>query len=356
MSTTYIVVVRHPITGTGCPVAYMLTEDHSMNRPTEHAAITRVYSEATIQWCLLHVSRAWMGKIRELVKLELSASNSQTHKTMITDLKAMMWEKEQETFLMKIVSFNMKFSQHTAFLTYMERTCLNCKKSVHWSAAFQPFTNMETNNYIESWHNQLNTTYLGRKKNRRVDRLIYILVNDVEPDYISNVGRISLKIGRMGPQERRRRRKREIAAESINEAIIDMMIEETDDVEFANGKMKFCSRADFKWNVIACKHMYLFKRKYNNIAVFQVSLYHSALLPARPVEDQASETNASATNVNPVLNIVNNLQATLNSFKHNRTQLTDEQLQQLAENAANINRTLQDSMSSGSSCCIKCTT
>ncbi|KAI8335266.1 hypothetical protein EDC96DRAFT_355542 [Choanephora cucurbitarum] len=182
---------------------------------------------------------------------------------------------------------------------------------------------METNNYIESWHNQLKTTYLGRKKNRRVDKLIYILVNDVEPDYISNVGRISLNIGRMGPEERRRR-KREIAAESINEAIIDMMIEETDgntykvksfsdesfvyDVEVADGKMKSCSCADFKWNVIACKHMYLLKRKYNNIAVFQVSFDHSALLLARPVEEQASETNASATNVNRVLNILNNLQ------------------------------------------------
>ncbi|KAI8347196.1 hypothetical protein EDC96DRAFT_417182, partial [Choanephora cucurbitarum] len=70
-----------------------------------------------------------------------------------------------------------------------------------------------------------------------------------------------------------------IAADNINEAIISMIIEETEsntykvksfsddsfvyDVEVANGKMKPCSCADFKWNVIACKHMYLLKRKYN---------------------------------------------------------------------------------------------
>ena len=86
----HTIVVRHPSTGTGCPVAYMFTEDHSMAAAsvflsfvkndigvttlekitidvstTEHAPITAVYPEAAVQWCLSHVSDAWMGKIRE---------------------------------------------------------------------------------------------------------------------------------------------------------------------------------------------------------------------------------------------------------------------------------------------------
>ncbi|KAG2232120.1 hypothetical protein INT48_006797 [Thamnidium elegans] len=44
--------------------------------------------------------------------------------------------------------------------------------------------NMETNNFVESWHNQSKTTYLERKRNERADRLIFILVNDIEPDFI----------------------------------------------------------------------------------------------------------------------------------------------------------------------------
>ncbi|KAI8379935.1 hypothetical protein EDC96DRAFT_492358 [Choanephora cucurbitarum] len=69
----YTVVVRHPITGTECPVAYMSTKDHSMDPVasfflllkdvielitltkitidvslTEHAAITRIYPQATV--------------------------------------------------------------------------------------------------------------------------------------------------------------------------------------------------------------------------------------------------------------------------------------------------------------------
>ncbi|OAD78114.1 hypothetical protein PHYBLDRAFT_141980 [Phycomyces blakesleeanus NRRL 1555(-)] len=37
-----------------------------------------------------------------------------------------------------------------------------------------------TNNYIESWHNQLKTIYLNHIHIRRLDRLIFILTNDVE--------------------------------------------------------------------------------------------------------------------------------------------------------------------------------
>ena len=52
----------------------------------------------------------------------------------------------------------------------------------------------------------MKTVYLGRKKrNRRVDRLISVLVDDVKSDYIYNICRITLNVGRMDPEERRRR-------------------------------------------------------------------------------------------------------------------------------------------------------
>ncbi|EPB87318.1 hypothetical protein HMPREF1544_05843, partial [Mucor circinelloides 1006PhL] len=82
---------------------------------------------------------------------------------------------------------------------------------------------MEANNYVESWHNQLKTVYLHRKRDRRVNRLIYILVNDVEPNFIQNISRNTLSIDRMGPEEGRRR---ELNAEAINEAIISTMIDD----------------------------------------------------------------------------------------------------------------------------------
>lgn len=173
----YTIVVRHPLTGTGCPVAYMFTEDHSMapitvslsfikNKigllnikkntidvsATEHAAISAVYPEATIQWCLFHVARAWMGKIKELIKLESTAMSQQVHRQVIADMKKLMWEKDQQTFLLSLVLYNIKYGEYTSFIAYVDRHYLNREKFVHWSAVFQPqiFSNMETNNYIES--------------------------------------------------------------------------------------------------------------------------------------------------------------------------------------------------------------
>ncbi|KAI7846565.1 hypothetical protein BDC45DRAFT_404883, partial [Circinella umbellata] len=40
-----------------------------------------------------------------------------------------------------------------------------------------------TNNLIESWHSHLKTVYLGRSRNHRVDRIIYILAEKVELDF-----------------------------------------------------------------------------------------------------------------------------------------------------------------------------
>ena len=77
-----------------------------------------------------------------------------------------------------------------------------------WARAYQIqiFTNMETNNYIESWHNQLKTNYLQRKRNRRLDRLIFILVNDVHTNFMHNTARMAANIVRMSSETRETRK------------------------------------------------------------------------------------------------------------------------------------------------------
>lgn len=78
----YTVVVCHPVTVTGCPVAYCYTTDHSVTPIAEFLsflkdkgctrvlkitidvshvelnAITSIYPEVQVQWCLFHVTRA----------------------------------------------------------------------------------------------------------------------------------------------------------------------------------------------------------------------------------------------------------------------------------------------------------
>lgn len=314
----YTIVIRHPLTGTGCPVAFFFTKDHSMlpvrdflyflrftvgfntlkkitidMSSAELNAINTVYPGVVVQWCLFHVGRAWMSKIRELIKLGSSSLNAQAHKSVITVLKKLMWEKNKPAFINMLRSFIFDYQMYPEFMEYFKKKYLDNDAFTRWSSAFQPqiFTNMETNNYVESWHNQLKTTYLNRKRNRRVDRLVYILVNDVLPDYIQNINRMYLNIGRMSPEERRRR-VREMSAENVNEAILATRIFEASDlgddrqksgyrvtsfedeniyyeIVVEQEQMKSCDCDDFSFNRIVCKHMYLVKRLHRRILLFE---------------------------------------------------------------------------------------
>ncbi|ORE05066.1 hypothetical protein BCV72DRAFT_179148, partial [Rhizopus microsporus var. microsporus] len=77
------------------------------------------------------------------------------------------------------------------------------------------FTNMECSIYVESWYNQLKTSYLQRKKNRKLDRLTFILVDNVHTDFIHNTTRMAANIERMSSKTREAREKTN-AAEEIN--------------------------------------------------------------------------------------------------------------------------------------------
>ncbi|KAG1171745.1 hypothetical protein G6F70_006360 [Rhizopus microsporus] len=150
----------------------------------EHAASTGVFGSAvSIQRCLFHVSRAWVDQICKKVKLGNASAINAVHRRMIAALKSSMWE-----------------------------------------SSTQMFTDMETNNYIESWHNQLKMNYLQRKRNRRLDFLIFILVDDVHANFMHNTARMIATIGRMS-SETRKARKRMIAAEEINGLSLEDMVQ-----------------------------------------------------------------------------------------------------------------------------------
>lgn len=123
----YTIVVRHPVTGMGYPVAYLFTKDGSsaplirfllflrdtanIPAPTkitidvsniELDALTHVYPEAQIQWCCFHVSRAWVKKLRSTVKLGSTSESESLRRRMICDLKSLMWERSKPEFTQKL--------------------------------------------------------------------------------------------------------------------------------------------------------------------------------------------------------------------------------------------------------------
>lgn len=89
------------------------------------------------------------------------------------------------------------------FLSYFDRTWVANDRIQFWTVANQPsiHTDMETNSFVESWHNQLKSVYLDRRPNRRVDRLLYLLVHDVATDYQANIQRVAARLGKMGRME-----------------------------------------------------------------------------------------------------------------------------------------------------------
>ena len=170
---------------------------------------------------------------------------------------------------------------------YVKSYCLEHERFFKWAGAYeiQNLTNMETNNYIESCHSQLKTNYLQRKRNRRLDRLIFILLDDVHTDFMHNTARMVANIGRRS-SETRETRKRMIAAEDINEMSLEDMVEKVYideevcyivksfttevvyDISTEQGMMTACNCIDFQRNRRACKHMYLVYRFKKSFVVY----------------------------------------------------------------------------------------
>ncbi|CEG74033.1 hypothetical protein RMATCC62417_09306 [Rhizopus microsporus] len=271
----YTLVIRHAETGTGCPLYHLkhsaslcpekITIDMS---GVEENAIRNILPSVNIQWCLFHVLRAVSQQVRAKLVLESLSDSKKAHQAVISQLKEMMWENSRAEYTRKLSQFIQEFSIYPAFMLYFKNSYLDNDRFIKWTRAYQPdrYINMETNNYAESWHNQLKTSYLQSRRNRRVDRLVYILVNDVEEDFISNINRIRMNVGRT-----------ELEAEEVNiHVAMDMISEveraslynvqsfnnadETYEVRVDNDTVKSCSCPDFRYRNRACKHMFLLGR------------------------------------------------------------------------------------------------
>jgi transposase-like protein len=219
----YTLLIRHKISGKGVPISYMITNDHSRLpisrwlsglkdigmvplRITVDCSIPEINAiggvfvpSTTIQLCLFHVSRTWNTNLKSKVKGDSPRHNKILWGIIMGELKSIMYEKSVHTFNNNLEIFYEKWSNYAEFINYFKNEWGTDEKKKMWSAAFQPeiFTNMATNNYIESWHNQLKSTYLKRQRNRRIDRLIYILTEDVAIDLKMDLARLTMIIGKL---------------------------------------------------------------------------------------------------------------------------------------------------------------
>ena len=97
-------------------------------------------------------------------------------------LLQIVYENDLETFHQKINQFIVDYAAHCELIDYLERNWFHEDVMKAWSRAYHEnqFSHMLTNNYIESWRSQLKTAFLRRERNRRLDKLVFVLVEEVE--------------------------------------------------------------------------------------------------------------------------------------------------------------------------------
>ena len=227
----YTMVIRHPVAARGVPVAYLFTNDQSSapllgwfrflvslgvypQRITidrdlaEDNAISQTWPNCTIQYCLWHVSRAWVSHVQsKITGGSVGRIPAQTRVVIRRRLFELMYEKDINVFHELLRAFVSEFQQsQKPFVDYFNKYWVNSRNGEgydRWAACYQPeiYSNMETNNYVETWHNQLKTVYLKRKRLHRLDLMLDVLVTDVEFYIKQEVRRLIAKVGRMGKAE-----------------------------------------------------------------------------------------------------------------------------------------------------------
>ncbi|KAG1573839.1 hypothetical protein G6F50_002496 [Rhizopus delemar] len=347
----YSLVVRHSDTGKGVPVGYLLTNDQSVTPVLEWLKFFRDHcsmqpeqitvdcsipeadanrvtfgENCRIQLCFFHVAQCCRNLATKFKNQPGQYNNMKVIRgNVMSELQSIILEKKWT-------------SVQPNFVEYLESRWLALEGYKKWSAAYviEEHRNMRTNNYIESWHNQLKSVYLKRIKNRRLDRLVFILTNDVESDLKLDVERICSEVGRMGP-ELRRRRQREMVADNIPEDRMIEMISKDGDTQYTvesfnqenilyvvkineDGKSASCSCSYFKFNSAVCKHMYLLQRHINievEVLSRMKTLLSQAPIPVladTSVNDDISY-NVSSQDVEHSI-LKRNIRLVLDSFRH----------------------------------------
>ncbi|KAG1504538.1 hypothetical protein G6F52_012175 [Rhizopus delemar] len=193
----YTLIIRDDSIGRGWPVDYMITNDRSTGPivewlqhlrnsgllvdpeqftidccQSEVNAITRIFNpnRTKIQFCVFHVTQAW-NKHLVLVSVpgNTPGENRSLRGEMMRYLQKIVYEEGKDQFLQMVTAFQLKYADQSKFMDYFTRSWCTEDKMKVWSRSFKDrqYSHMLTNNYIESWHNQLKTVFLGRSGPRK---------------------------------------------------------------------------------------------------------------------------------------------------------------------------------------------
>ena len=114
------------------------------------------------------------------------AANRDLRDRAVYGFREMMHSATPAEFAKRWAAYRAAFADQPDWLRYMESAWRGPEKVVRWVRAWLDGTahyRIETNNYVESWHNQLKRNYLRFFRRQRVDVLVHVLIDRVVPDF-----------------------------------------------------------------------------------------------------------------------------------------------------------------------------
>ncbi|KAJ7598038.1 hypothetical protein C8J56DRAFT_1042205 [Mycena floridula] len=181
-------------------------------------ACRQVFPEATILLCHWHVLHAWQGrfciidheKLWELLKKLVHLQDS-------TEFSA-MWSEIQILAPKDLLAYLQVYWMGSNFLPMWSSV---------YRSEFSIFEASNTNMLVEAWHNVLKGKFLQGKWNRRMDFLIYILMEDTIPHF--RLCEHRQEAGFEGEDMEEERRKEIIATCERQFKMEDIEVEENED-------------------------------------------------------------------------------------------------------------------------------
>ncbi|KAF8927521.1 hypothetical protein BGZ47_002106 [Haplosporangium gracile] len=204
----YTIIVQNPHTLRGIPVAFLLTEDKTAESLQEWLVSVEAYAgisfsyittddsnveyktikqglgdHVCIHLCLWHIARAWNTQIKSRVKHDNPVKRQQLQAEARKAMHNIMYQSDLRTARQMIVDFRLFCQEHSnLLLEYMENNYFTKDRRLLWMKSYRQdvyYGAMDTNNYVESWHNQLKANHLKNHYRARPDRILYILTTSV---------------------------------------------------------------------------------------------------------------------------------------------------------------------------------
>lgn len=124
---------------------------------------------------------------------------------ILKDLRAIMYEPDRIRAHAAIQQFRTEFSHLTKMMGYLN-TYYFAEGKTNWMLCERQgiyHAQINTNNYIESWHRTLKVRFFRQKRAKRVDRAIYVLSQQTAPFFFRKTVESSVGVGRVSKKQKR---------------------------------------------------------------------------------------------------------------------------------------------------------